>query len=56
MIKATKNGLINPDETVVCVLTGTGLKDPDLASQIADKPLQEVEANSEALSIALQNL
>ena len=55
MMKAKRNNLINPDASIVCVLTGTGLKDPDLASQIADRPLQEVEATTEALSIALQS-
>ena len=55
MIKAKRNKQINPDASVVCILTGTGLKDPDLASQIADRPLQEVEATTEALSIALQS-
>ena len=56
MMKAKRNNLINPAASIVCVLTGTGLKDPDLASQIADRPLQEVEATTEALSIALQSI
>jgi threonine synthase len=56
MIKAKNNGLIDPDKTIVCILTGTGLKDPDLASQIADKPLQEVDATTKALSNALQTM
>jgi threonine synthase len=56
MIKALKHGLIDRDGLIVCILTGTGLKDPDLANQIIDRPLQEIEANTEALSIALQNI
>mgnify|MGYP001261193248 FL=1 len=42
MMKAVSNGLIAKDKVVVCVLTGSGLKDPDLANQIADIPLREL--------------
>ena len=30
------------NKRVVCVITGTGLKDPDLASQQADMSVQEL--------------
>ena len=42
MMKSVANGLITKDKVVVCVLTGSGLKDPDLANQIADIPLREL--------------
>ena len=31
LIKASRAGKIDPDKTIVCVLTGNGLKDPDAA-------------------------
>ncbi len=34
-----RDGAIDPDATVVCVLTGHGLKDPDTAAQLADPTL-----------------
>ncbi|MEE2655995.1 MAG: threonine synthase [Chloroflexota bacterium] len=42
MMKSVAKGLITKDKVVVCVLTGSGLKDPDLANQIADIPLREL--------------
>ena len=44
LIKSVATGLIPRDKTVVCILTGSGLKDPDLANQIADIPLRELSA------------
>jgi hypothetical protein len=40
----------------VCVLTGTGLKDPELAHQIADIPLQELPPSLEAVEEAVASL
>ncbi|MQG76568.1 MAG: pyridoxal-phosphate dependent enzyme, partial [SAR202 cluster bacterium] len=42
MMKSVAKGLIDKDKMVVCVLTGSGLKDPDLVNQIADIPLREL--------------
>ena len=47
LIKCVNNGDIPRDKTIVCILTGTGLKDPDLANQIADIPLRELSAESD---------
>jgi threonine synthase len=33
LLEATRDGLVEPGSTVVCVLTGHGLKDPDTAGQ-----------------------
>ena len=33
LLEAAVDGLIEPGSTVVCVLTGHGLKDPDTAGQ-----------------------
>jgi threonine synthase len=40
LIKQAWEGLIEKGSTVVCVLTGNGLKDPDIAIKTSNKPLQ----------------
>jgi threonine synthase len=50
--KLVENGEIGKDERVVCVTTGHGLKDPDVAVQVSEKPL-EVDAEMEAIERAL---
>ena len=50
--KLVKTGEVRKDETVVCVATGHGLKDPDTAIQICKKPA-EVDASLEALKAIL---
>ncbi len=49
---AQRQGLIRQGEQVVCILTGSGLKDPDRAVAEGDPPL-EAEATPEALLGAL---
>lgn len=39
LLKAARQGILPRDSLVVCVLTGHGLKDPDNAMQLADKPI-----------------
>ena len=56
LMKVVRQGLVPRDKVVVCVLTGTGLKDPELANQIADIPLQEVHADLESVEGALADL
>ena len=56
LIKSLKLGLRDGGKTIVCILTGTGLKDPDLASQIADIPLQEVIPQIDAVEAAVLSL
>jgi threonine synthase len=56
LIKSVGSGLIPRDKTVVCILTGTGLKDPDLANQIADIPLRELSAESDEVERVILSL
>ena len=50
--KLVRNGIINKDEHIVCVTTGHGLKDPDTAVKLGEKPI-EVEAEMSAIENAL---
>ncbi len=50
--KLVEKGEINKDERVVCVTTGHGLKDPDVAIRMSEKPL-EADAKVEAIEHAL---
>ena len=50
--KLVENGEIDKDERIVCVTTGHGLKDPDVAIRMSEKPL-EVDAEVEAIERAL---
>jgi threonine synthase len=50
--KLVENGEVDKGELVVCVTTGHGLKDPDVAVQMSEKPL-EVDADMEAIERAL---
>jgi threonine synthase len=50
--KLVENGEIEKDECIVCVATGHGLKDPDVAVQVSEKPLV-VDAEMEAVERAL---
>jgi threonine synthase len=50
--KLRENGEIDKDERVVCVTTGHGLKDPDTAVKMSEKPV-EVDAEIAAIEEAL---
>jgi threonine synthase len=52
LIKLVNNGVIGKDECVVCVTTGHGLKDPDVAVKMSEKPI-EVNAEMAAIEDAL---
>jgi threonine synthase len=52
LLKATDDGLIEPDETVVCTLTGHGLKDPERAIEEVDIGTA-VEASAETVAAEL---
>jgi threonine synthase len=52
LIKLINSGVIGKDEQVVCVTTGHGLKDPDTAVKMSEKPI-EVEAEMTAIENAL---
>jgi threonine synthase len=52
LLKSAEDGLIEPDETVVCTLTGHGLKDPERAIEEVDIGTV-VEASAEAVAAEL---
>jgi threonine synthase len=52
LIKLVENGTIDKDERIVCVTTGHGLKDPDTAVKMSEKPV-EVDAEISAVEDAL---
>ncbi|MSP78380.1 MAG: threonine synthase [Dehalococcoidia bacterium] len=56
LMKLAREGVNLRGKKVVCILTGNGLKDPELAQQIADIPLQEVSADLESVEEAVSSL
>ena len=40
VIKAYRRGIFKGGETIVCTLTGNGLKDPDTVIKVSDKPIE----------------
>jgi threonine synthase len=55
LLQSAREGLVNPGETVVCTVTGHGLKDPEWAISGAAAPVTipvEVEAAARALGLA----
>jgi threonine synthase len=52
LIKLVDNGTIDRDERIVCVTTGHGLKDPDTAVKMSEKPV-EVDAELAAIEEVL---
>ena len=54
LIKLVENGVIDRNERIVCVTTGHGLKDPDTAVKMSEKPVEvnaEISAIEEALGL-----
>ncbi|RFA28271.1 threonine synthase [Alkalilimnicola ehrlichii] len=52
-LRDIKNGKIPEGSTVVCTLTGHGLKDPDIVIQQAGAPIKPVEATLDAVKSAI---
>ena len=50
--KLCEKGEIDRNERIVCITTGHGLKDPDIAVKSSEKPV-EIDASLEALEKAL---
>ncbi len=50
LLKSAKAGKISPESTVVCVLTGNGLKDPDTAIKSSPSGSYEVEADLDKIA------
>ena len=53
LLKSAKEGLDLTGKSVVCVITGTGLKEPELASQFAAALPVEIEADMATVEEAL---
>jgi threonine synthase len=53
VIKLAKKDFFSKNETVVCTLTGHGLKDPDCAIRISEEPVK-IKANLSALEDVLR--
>ena len=53
LLKMSREGHSLTGKTAVCVITGTGLKEPELAPSLMDTPAQEVEAELDAVERAL---
>jgi threonine synthase len=52
LMKLVRQGLNLAEQRVVCIITGAGLKDPDLAVSSITAHTQEIEPNIEALEAA----
>ncbi|MEM1569130.1 MAG: threonine synthase [Candidatus Bathyarchaeia archaeon] len=55
LMRHRDDGLIDKDDTVVCVATGSGLKDPDSVIKFSDKPV-EVEADAKSVLSYIRSL
>ena len=53
LLKVARNGLDLRNKRIVCIITGTGLKDPDVASRTADASLVHLPATLEAVRDAI---
>jgi len=55
LMRHRDDGLIDKDDTVVCVATGSGLKDPDSVIKFSDKPV-EIEADAKSVLSYIRSL
>jgi len=53
LIKSNKAGKIDKDSTIVCVLTGNGLKDPDSAMKYSNCEIKKTSSNIDEIVKAL---
>mgnify|MGYP002838526946 FL=1 len=56
LMKMHRNGIDFKDSRIVCVITGSGLKDPDLASEQNDMPLHQLPLDMDAMDRALGSI
>ena len=50
VIKSVRSGVDLSGSTVVCIITGNGLKDPSVAMRLADRPQEEAPADLETVA------
>ncbi|GLG00073.1 threonine synthase [Alicyclobacillus hesperidum subsp. aegles] len=53
LMKRHRQGALTPGETIVCVLTGNGLKDPDSAIRLAGDTAEVVDGDLQSVMAAL---
>ena len=53
VLKLHRNGLEMHDKRIVCIITGSGLKDPELASRSVDKEILELTPDLQTVEEAL---
>lgn len=53
LMKRRRSGKDFSEKTVVCILTGTGLKDPDISAEIEPKSIGEYSADMDSVEKAL---
>lgn len=56
LLKMHRSGMDFTDKTVVCVITGTGLKDPDLASASNTSTIHQLPTDENAMGNILSNI
>lgn len=49
LLKLHEQGILEPNQTVVAILTGNGLKDPDTAIDLLDSPITPLENDEQAI-------
>ena len=49
LLKLHEQGKLEPNQTVVAILTGNGLKDPDTAIDLLDSPITPLENDEQAI-------
>jgi threonine synthase len=54
MKQAVKAGRVRSDDTVVCVITGTAFKQPDVVRRVAAMPEKTVRADVDSLEKLLE--
>jgi len=55
VIKLHREGYFKPGDSIVCTLTGNGLKDPDTVFKVSEKPMQ-VEATFQAVESVIKGI
>ena len=53
LLKLSRSGAALRGKRVVCVVTGTGLKNPDLAAELGPTKLEEYPPDAEIVAAAL---
>lgn len=56
LIKQVKSGAVRTDETAVCVITGTSLKQPSAVQRAAGQPEESINANGKELKALVERV